>query len=235
MEDLSRVYFSSPPSVAPPKDPSPESIDRPVDQDEPVALVPVINAAGKPGDDFLGELCESLRSMGHPTLPVIADGETFRIDGDRRRSFQGTEFLDRLRRQKGTASLVFLISGGSAPLGAPPYFSNGDASLLLVTGRIPVLVEGYRRLKAAGAREGGAAPAIVSVQRDRLPWDDTAPLRLAEAAARFLGMRLPVWGGGDPEKVAVLLAERLEHMRGRREGGVEPLVRRLAPVVGGVA
>lgn len=226
MEDLSRVYFSSAPS--------PEAADRGEPSPAlPSALVTVANAAGAAGENFLYEMRRRLAGRGHRSLPVRGSAEGYRVDGEPGPCVSGAELLDRVRGGIEPVTL-FLIDGSETGPDDPVLLRSGDASLLLVNTEPDDLRRAYLRLRAAVRSGGGTVPAVVPVVGgDR--WARLAPGRLAEAAARFLGLRIPIWGEGNPEETARLLAARLSGMRERKKQGAEPLVRRLTAVIGGAA
>lgn len=227
MEELSRIYFSSP--VSGPE----KTADPPPALVSPAALVPVADLAGPAGCRFLGAVRGHLEERGFPSVLVELGGRLCRVEGEQER-LTGPDLIDRIRVGD-DPPLLFLRLPDDDPGCGWELFLTGDASILLVDGEIDHLVEAYRRLKSAVRTKGTNLPAIVPVAGGIGTWEEIASIRLAEAATRFLSRRLPVWGGGDAERVSSLLAGRLSRMLERKERGVEPLLRRLAPVLGGAA
>lgn len=230
MEDLSRVYFSSSPRGPAPVDvPEPA----PAGADGPAAFVTVANAAGRRGESFLHEMRLLLSGRGHTSFQVRGADGGYRVDGEPGAPFTPAGLLDRIRG--GSApSILFLMLAEEEGADDPALLRSGDASLLLTGPELDDLRRAYGRLRGAVRGGGGTVPALVPVDGSD-PWARIAPVRLAEAAARFLGMRVPVWGGGDASEAARLVAGRLRGVGERKERGVEPLARRLMAVIGGAA
>ncbi|MFH1680473.1 MAG: hypothetical protein ABIH26_07500 [Candidatus Eisenbacteria bacterium] len=225
LNDLSRVYFSArvPEAHA--------AAVRSAPQPSPRALVPIANLAGPPGEKFLVSLRARLEERGFPSLRIDSGEALYKVQGEGGGELSGADLLERIRAGEDPPLLFFLAEEGAVENRA--LLRNGDTTLLLFGEEVPDLRRAYLFLRELSGAEGGTLPTLVPVHRAGGAWGRVAPGRLAEAASRFLGWRLAVWGGGDPDVVAGLLAARLERMRERREGGVDPLVRRLTVVLGG--
>ncbi|MFH1278850.1 MAG: hypothetical protein ABIK65_10780 [Candidatus Eisenbacteria bacterium] len=230
MEDLSRVYFSSA-SFEPVAARPPEKRPAPVGTSGPAAFVTVANAAGGRGESFLHELRLLLSGRGHSSFQVRGVGGGYRVDGEPGAPLSPAALLDRIRGGSGP-SILFLMLAEEEGADDPALLRSGDASLLLAGPEIQDLRRAYARLRGAIRGGGGTVPAIVPVDGSDA-WTRIAPLRLAEAATRFLGIRVPVWGGGDAAEAARLVAGRLKGVGERKEHGSEPLARRLMAVIGG--
>ncbi|MBM3321261.1 MAG: hypothetical protein FJY73_11350 [Candidatus Eisenbacteria bacterium] len=225
LKDLSEVYFSARAPDAP------ASGGRVVPNPPPRALIPVANLAGPPGEEFLLALRAVLEERGFPSLRIDSVEVRYRVQGEEGGELTGEDLLERIRAGEDPPLLFFAAGEGSEESRA--LLRNGDTTLLLIGSEVEDLRRAYQFIRELSRVEGGTLPTLVPIRRSAGPWNRLAPERLGEAAAEFLGWRLSVWGGGDPEIVAGLLAARLDRMRERREGGVDPLVRRLNVVLGG--
>jgi hypothetical protein len=223
LKDLSQVYFSGPVSRRA------REGKRPVSTNSPGALVPAANLAGEAGRALLSSLRRGLESRGHPSLEIASENASYKVCGEEGPPLSGGALLQRIHA-RGDPPLLLFVSEGIWREDLS-LLKNGDTTLLLFGPEVPDLRNAYSLLKQLAHADGGTLPVLVPVGCGDTPWGRLAPARLAEAAARFLGWRLPVWTG-DPEEVSGLLAERLERMRGRREGGIGPFVHRLRLVLG---
>jgi hypothetical protein len=236
LKDLSQVYFSAPAAdtVRDEPAPVPEQALPPAapasSSRSPRALLPAANLAGAPGLEFLRSLRRSLEGRGYSSLEVASEDAGFTVSGEAKGRLSAAALLDRIRAGGDPSFLLFVSE--AVPGEDISLLKNGDTTLLLFRTEVPDLRRTYLLLKDLSRAEGGTLPVLVPIGRPDTPWGRIAPIRLAEAAARFLGWRLSVWAG-EPGEVSGLLARRLERMRERREGGIEPLVHRLGLVLGG--
>jgi hypothetical protein len=194
-------------------------------------MVPVANLAGSAGIDFLAAVRRSLQGRGFESLQIASCDDEYRVQDGRGARLSGPALLERIRDGQ-DPPILFFVTEDPRPEDLS-LLKNGDTTLFLLGTEVPDLERAYLLLKGLAETEGGTLPALVPVAPPGGAWGRLAPARLAEAAVRFLGWRLPVWGGGDPEAASRLLSLRLERMRERRESGIEPLVRRLSLVLGG--
>jgi hypothetical protein len=232
LKDLSQVYFSAPAPETAREAPAPASIPVPVPAPSrsPRALLPAANLAGAPGLDFLRALRRALDRRGYSSLEIASEDEAYTVSGEGEACLSAAALLDRIRSGGDPSFLLFVSE--AAPGDDLSLLKNGDTTLLLFGTEVSDLRRTYLLLKDLARAEGGTLPVLVPVGRPDTAWGRIAPIRLAEAAARFLGWRLSVWAG-EPGEVSGLLARRLDRMRERRDGGIEPLVHRLGLVLGG--
>ncbi|RPJ46402.1 MAG: hypothetical protein EHM19_04215 [Candidatus Latescibacterota bacterium] len=196
----------------------------------PSVLVPAANLAGEAGQGLLASVRRALEARGHPSFEIAPERAPGTARGDPEGAPAGSGLLDRIRRE-GDASVLLYLSGDERPEDLS-VLKNGDTTLLLFGSEVEDLRRAFSLLKELARTEGGTLPVLVPADGRGTAWGRVAPVRLAEAAQRFLGWRLPVWAG-TPDEIAAALASRLERMKARREGGIEPLLHRLSLVLGG--
>lgn len=214
MDNLSQVYFSSPAAEAA----------------EPSALVPVRNGAGPEGDDFLGRLCSTLRKRGLSAISVSEEGGKFRLD-NQKKLVTHKQFVRKLEEEIDTSFLFLRFDKDDSPL-AGKIMGNGDTALLLFSGEVHSLKGAYLFLKELERARCGLDPVLLPVGDAADPWMRIAPLRLAEAAAKFLNRKLSIWV--DEEKAASHLEGLLNGIARRREKGTHLIARKLETLLGGV-
>ena len=217
MERLSRIYFSDKSAAA---------------GAAPVALLTILNSAGPRGERAVESVRRILSREG---IRSLIAGETgggrYRLEGAGEEALMnGEALLGRLRAEE-NLDLFFLLLPVDTDDRGFRLFCRGDNSLLLVESEIPSLAAAYRALKRLNEDERGTMPAILSVSPRRNAWDGLAHRRLAEAADRFLHRRVPVWEAEGPDRTAARIADGFRHMRSRREGGMDPLLRRITPLI----
>ncbi|MBN1825626.1 MAG: hypothetical protein JW958_05105 [Candidatus Eisenbacteria bacterium] len=222
MERLSRIYFSESGAAA-------EGGESPP---APVAFVPVLNGAGNGGEVAVESIRRCLDREGVSSLLADFDGEAYRLRGGNGTGLDGPALLDRLRAESDLAVFFLILSAEPEERGLR-LLCRGDISLLLVDSEVPSLKAAYLVLKRLNAIERGTMPALLSVSPRRSAWDGLAHRRLAEAAERFLHRRVAVWDAEGPDRTAARIADGLRRMRSRKERGVDPLLRRIAPLVEG--
>jgi len=219
MERLSRIYFS-------------ETGGDAGNGEAPVAFLPVLNGAGDRGEGAVDSIRRVLTRDGiRCLLAGDAGGGRYRVGGERVDVPDGPALLERIRAERNLGVFFLLLPPDPDERGLR-VFCRGDTSLLLVESEISSLIEAYRVLKRMNEAERGTMPAILSVSPRRDAWDGVAHRRLADAAERFLHRRVPVWETEGPDRAAARIADGLRRMRSRREGGVDPLIRRVAPLFG---
>lgn len=222
LEDLSKIYFSSNDEQAV------GTIVR--DTNRTVTFVPVVNLAGGHGEATLAIIRRSLEERGIGILRASVDGKRFRVHGEGERIFDGDGFLKHLAEEE--ASLILLQFGHDLNKDLLPLVCRGDIPIVLFGCELPDLVEAYRMLKSLSGIRGGTDPLLLPAVHADSGWESIAPLRLADAAEKFLNRRFPLWQGESPAECGRLLAERYDRMKARNENGVSSLIRRLAPLIG---
>jgi len=221
MERLSRIYFSE-------GDEGPGEGRTPA----PVAFLPVLNCAGERGGRAIEAIRRSLARESVSSFFAASRGDGYVLPGEEGGAMEGAALLARLRQAE-APGVFFLMMPEDGTDRELRLLCRGDTPLLLVESGVESLRRAYVALKRLGGIERGTLPAILSVSPRREAWDGLAPRRLAEAAEEFLHRRVTVWDGDGPDRIAGRIAGALERMGARRESGMDPLLRRIAPCIEG--
>lgn len=224
LSELSRIYFSS----AGPVGDEPQPANRPERTSVPPPAVGLWNAAGPAGEVFLDAVASGLERRGRPVLQAWARAESYRTRETGEEALTGPKLWSTIQGRDEIAFTILRFDPG-AGAGASAVFRACDVALVLADQEVQSLVAAFGALKAWGS----AAPPPVVLYRGSSGdlWDRIAPLRLAEAAVRFLNSRISIWCGGSAEGVARRLESLAERPRGRPER--EACRSRLAEALGG--
>ncbi len=214
LDELSHVYFSAPAK----------------EEAGPSALVPVRNLAGREGAALLERIRTSLGERGLSSSSTNLVGGKFRLDDDPGQLFTPKQFLQKVSSEKSDSFLFLQVDEGASPF-SRRVIGSGDTALLLVSGEISSLKEAYLFLKRLERDRCGVDPVLLPVGEGDDPWIRIAPLRLAEAVAKFLKRKLSIWG--DEGVTASHLEGLLNGIARRREMGGGGIGRKLAVLLGG--
>ncbi|MBI5443619.1 MAG: hypothetical protein HY900_20720 [Deltaproteobacteria bacterium] len=205
--DLSRLYFSA------------HTERRAGEEGNPAPTagatlfsVALWNVTGADGEVFLDWIGHRLRRRGLPLLQAWAKGPRFRIGAAAPGELlTGSELAGRIG-SPGELGMVILRFDASSGDEAFSLLRACDAAAILTDGRVGSMAGAFRVLKGASSAEGEPGPAVLYRSTTGDLWDQIAPLRLAEAAIRFLHRRVPLWYAAGPEGAA----NRLQALAERR-------------------